>query len=140
MSKLYLLFVIFILCVACATNNDFNKVKLVYVYDGDTFKVNLPCRKDIFCKEIPVRIKGIDTAEIKTKNILEKQKAVCAKEFTEKLLSKGKISLKTCVRDKYFRLLCDVFIKNKKEEINLAEQLLLFNLASKYYGKTKTEF
>ena len=140
MSKIYFLLVICLVLSACANTNNFKNVKLISVYDGDTFKVNLPCKKDIFCKEISVRIKGIDTAEIKTKNILEKQKAVCAKEFTEKLLSKGKISLKTCVRDKYFRLLCDVFIKNKKEEINLAEQLLLFNLASKYYGKTKTEF
>ena len=139
MSKLYLLFVIFILCVACATNNDFNKVKLVYVYDGDTFKVNLPCKKEIFCQNILVRIKGIDTAEISTKNVLQKDKALKAKEFSEEILTSGKILLKNCTRDKYFRLLCDVFIIKNNFKYNLSEELLKQNLALKYNGKNKSD-
>ena len=132
----FFLFLCLLLC-ACAHTNNFKKVELISVYDGDTFKVNLPCKKDIFCKEIYVRVKGIDTPEIKTKDIRKKEKAIAAKSFTTKMLSDGKINLKKCKRDKYFRLLCDVFIKKEKEEINLAEQLLLSEFAIKYDGKTK---
>ena len=139
MSKKYLLLFLFLLLCACAHTDNFKKVELISVYDGDTFKVNLPCKKDIFCKGIYVRVKGIDTPEIKTKNIRKKEKAIASKSFTEKLLVDGKITLKNCKRDKYFRLLCDVFIKKEKEEINLAEELLLSEFGVKYDGKTKIE-
>ena len=138
MSKIYFLIFTFLLFCACSHTNNFKKVKLVSVYDGDTFKVNLPCKKEVFCKGISVRVKGIDTPEIKTKNFREKEKALAAKAFSKQFLSDGKINLKNCIRDKYFRLLCDVFIIKEKEEINLAKELLSSGLAVKYDGKTKT--
>ena len=137
MSKIYFLIFTFLLFCACSHTNNFKKVKLVSVYDGDTFKVNLPCKKEVFCKEISVRVKGIDTPEIKIRNIEQKGIAFNAKDFTGRLLSDGKINLKNCIRDKYFRLLCDVFIIKAKEEINFAKELLSSGLAVKYDGKTK---
>ena len=137
MGKIYFLFIICFFFAACASTDNFRKVKLISVYDGDTFKVNLPCKKEIFCKNILVRVKGIDTPEITTKNTCQKQKAKQAKSFTEKYLVNGKIVLENCQRDKYFRLLCDVFIIKEKEEINLAEELLLSGLAVQYKGKSK---
>ena len=74
MGKIYFLFIICFFCAACASTDNFRKVKLISVYDGDTFKVNLPCKKEIFCKNILVRVKGIDTPEITTKNTCQKQK------------------------------------------------------------------
>lgn len=138
MSKTYLLIFIFLFFCACSHTNNFKKVEVVSVYDGDTFKVNLPCKKDVFCKGISVRVKGIDTPEIKTKNIDQKEIALSAKDFTDRLLSDGEIILKNCTRGKYFRLLCDVFIIKAKEEINLAKELLSSDLAVKYDGKTKS--
>ena len=135
-KKYFLLLVCLIFC-ACSHTNNFKKVKLVSVCDGDTFKVNLPCKEKLFCQNILVRVHGIDTAEINSKNSKEKQKAEQAKLFTEQLLSEGKIVLKNCTRDKYFRLLCDVFIKKEKEELNLAQKLLSSALAIQYDGKTK---
>ena len=135
-KKYFLLFICLIFC-ACSHTNNFKKVKLISVYDGDTFKVNLPCREKLFCQNIPVRVRGIDTPEINSKNSKEKQKAKQAKKFTEQLLSNVKIILENCTRDKYFRLLCDVFIIKGKEEINLAEKLLSSALAVQYDGKTK---
>ena len=44
---------------------NFNKVTLSSVYDGDTFKVYLSCRYPIFCKAIPVRVRGVDCPEIR---------------------------------------------------------------------------
>ena len=137
-KKYFLLFICVIFC-ACSHTNNFKKVKLVSVCDGDTFKVNLPCKEKLFCQNIPVRVRGIDTPEINSKNFKEKQKAEQAKLFTEQLLSEGKIVLKNCTRDKYFRLLCDVFITKGKEEINLAQKLLLSGLAVQYNGKSKNK-
>ena len=134
MPKIYFLLFIYLFCAACFNTK---KVKLISIHDGDTFKVNLPCKKEVFCKGISVRVKGIDTPEIKNKNPREKEKALAAKSFTQQLLSDGKIILKNCTRDKYFRLLCDVFIIKAKEEINLAKELLSSGLAVKYDGKTK---
>ena len=130
-----MLFILFIFC-ACSSNN-LKKVKLISVYDGDTFKVNLPCKEKLFCQNISVRVRGINTPELNSKNIKEKQNALKAKQFTQEVLLGGKIILKNCTRDKYFRLLCNVFIKKEKEEINLAKRLLLSGLAVKYDEKTK---
>ena len=138
MSKKYSLLFIFLILCACSSNN-FKKVKLISVYDGDTFKVNLPCKEKLFCQNISVRVRGIDTPEINSKNIKEKEIAKQAKIFTQQLLLSGKIILGNCTRDKYFRLLCDVFIKKEKEEINLAQKLLLSGLAVQYDGKTKNK-
>ena len=61
---------------------DFYDVKIVSVYDGDTFKVNLPCNFPIFCRNISVRVKNIDTPELKTQNKCEKAAAKRAKKLT----------------------------------------------------------
>ena len=139
MLKLYFLLFIFVFFCACSSLNNFEKVKLISIYDGDTFKVNLPCKEKLFCQNIPVRVSGIDTPELKTKNFKEKQKAEQAKNFTEQLLLYGQIILRNCKRDKYFRMICDVFIIKEKEEINLAEKLISSGLAIRYDGKTKTK-
>ena len=34
-------------------NQNFYKVRLASVYDGDTFKVYLACRYPLFCKKCP---------------------------------------------------------------------------------------
>lgn len=130
-------FIFLIVFANTAISNDvrtnFNKVFVLSVYDGDTFKVDLNCKYPVFCKKIPVRVKGIDTAEIKTKNSLEKGAALKAKAFTQDFLNNGKVLLRNCERDKYFRLLCDVQAGGK----SLAEGLLGAGLAVPYDGGTK---
>ncbi len=116
---------------------DFYDVKIVSVYDGDTFKVNLPCGYPIFCSNISVRVKDIDTPEIKTANKCEKAAAKRAKKLTQDFLSVGSIILKNCERDKYFRLLCEVKNILFGEEIDLSKLLLKNKLAYKYFGGTK---
>lgn len=121
---------------------NFYGVELVSVYDGDTFKVNLPCEYDVFCKKINVRVKGIDTPEIRTKDPCEKKIAKKAKSFTKRFLKSGSIILRNCERDKYFRLLCEVFVRDpnnptKKAEKSLSEVLLAQKLAVSYEGGTK---
>lgn len=114
---------------------DFKDVQLLSVQDGDTFKIHLSCDKEVLCQQISVRVKGIDTPEIKSKDKCEKETAKKAKKFTENFLKSGKINLLNCERDKYFRLLCDVEV-NKE---SLSKKLLAEKLAIKYDGGTKKQ-
>ena len=109
------------------------QVKVKSIYDGDTFKIDLKCDTPLFCRDLSVRVKGIDTPELKTKDECEKSKALEAKAFSTKFLSGGKLELKNCERDKYFRALCDVFINGE----SLASALISQGLAYSYDGKAK---
>jgi endonuclease YncB( thermonuclease family) len=120
-----------VLCALSLLADDFKVKKLVSVYDGDTFKVNLDCNEPIFCNSIPVRVYGIDTEEIKTKS----DRAHQAKEFTSNFLNEAKtIYLKNCNRDKYFRINCEVL--NEMNE-SVSRKLLESDLAYEYCGGTK---
>ncbi len=117
-------------------NQNFNKVSLASVYDGDTFRVHLACKYGVFCKTIPIRVRGVDCPEIKGGSAETKALAKQAKAFTKNFLKSGKILLRNCGRDKYFRLLCDVKVNGK----NLGEELIKADHAVPYDGGTKTPF
>ena len=51
-----------------AQSSSFYKVKLGRVIDGDTFKVYLACSYKLFCSSVPVRVRGIDTPELRGKD------------------------------------------------------------------------
>lgn len=139
MNKTYIFSFIFLFCFGIINAQNFENVKIVSIYDGDTFKVNLPCSEDIFCKDISVRVNGIDTPEIKTKDSCEKKKAKEAQALAKDILGKGPVILKNCQRDKYFRLLCDIIVLGKNQGYNLSEELLAQNLAVEYHGETKAD-
>ncbi len=113
---------------------NFNKVSLGSIYDGDTFRVHLACKYGVFCKTIPIRVRGVDCPEIKGSSAETKALAKQAKAFTKNFLKGGKILLCNCGRDKYFRLLCDVKVNGK----SLGEELLKAGHAIPYDGGTKT--
>ncbi len=103
----------------------------VKVYDGDTFTIAVYLEKK--WTHWQVRINGIDCPEIRTKDLNEKCIAQKAKDYvSERILSKW-VLLKNCKRDKYGRLLADVYLRNE----NIGEQLLHKHLAVEYDGGTK---
>ena len=116
-----------------AQSSSFYKVKLGRVIDGDTFKVYLACTYKLFCSSVSVRVRGIDTPELRSKDEAVKQKAREARAFTKAFLESGKIRLKDCTKDKYFRLLCDVSVDGE----SLASALLEAGLAKEYDGGEK---
>lgn len=124
-----------VLCQAQGTDfsQNFNKVELASVYDGDTFRVHLTCKYGVFCKTIPIRVRGVDCPEIKGGSAETKALAKRAKTFTKNFLKGGKILLRNCGRDKYFRLLCDVKVNGQ----NLGEELIKAGHAIPYDGGTK---
>lgn len=135
--------ILFFFCLpSFAKNDDITDVKVTSVYDGDTFKVMLPCSLPVVCDYISVRVRGVDAPEFKTKDSCEKKKAKEAKLFTREFLKKGSVTLRNCGKDKYFRLLCSVFVVNDKtkEERSLATALLDANLAVPYEGQKKLTY
>lgn len=114
----------------------FRDVSIASVYDGDTFKINLNCSLAVYCEKVPVRVRGVDCAEMKGKTEKEKRKAQQAKAFTQAFLDQKPVTLSDCGRDKYFRLLCDV---TNGEGKNLADELILRDLGYPYNGGTKSK-
>ena len=114
----------------------FRDVSIASVYDGDTFKINLNCSLAVYCEKVPVRVRGVDCAEMKGTTEKEKRKAQQAKEFTQAFLEQKPITLSDCGRDKYFRLLCDV---TNGEGKNLADELIRRDLGYPYDGGTKSK-
>jgi micrococcal nuclease len=110
------------------------KENISKVYDGDTITINISHYPDIIGKEIEVRCYGYDTPEIKNKDIIQKEKAIQAREFLKGLIvNSSRIELKNMQRDKYFRILAELYIDN----ISVADLMIKNNLACAYFGGTK---
>ena len=131
MNKLFLLTISLILYAY----DDVNVSKLISVYDGDTFKVDIKGYPPIVGKKISIRVNGIDTPEIRTKCKSEKVLGYKAKEFAKNLLYKSKvIELRDIKRGKYFRIVANVYLDNN---VSLADELIKSGLAVPYDGGTK---
>ena len=108
--------------------------KVISVYDGDTFKVDIEGYPEIVGKGISVRVNGIDTPEIKGKCDAEKKLAIKAKQLTERLLFNAKrVVLKEIKRGKYFRIVANVDIDDQ----DLGEVLIQEGVAVPYWGGKK---
>ena len=108
--------------------------KVINVYDGDTFRVDIDSLSPIVGKNIPVRLEGVDTPEINGKCQYEKDLAIEARDFVRDKLSKAKeIKLNEIQRGKYFRVVAKVFI----DGVSLEKELLDKDLAYKYKGGKK---
>jgi micrococcal nuclease len=112
----------------------FRCVKFVRIYDGDTITVDIPDVHPLLGKAVGVRIRDVDTAEIKGTRPCEKEAARTAKRLVENLLHNSKrIDLVNIGRDKYWRVLADVMIDGR----SVKDVLLKNKLAYSYDGGTK---
>ena len=112
----------------------FRCVKVLKNYDGDTITVNIPNVPPLIGKNISVRVLGIDTPEVKTKNQCEKEAGRIAKNLVSATLKNAKtVELHNVRRDKYFRILADVKVDGR----SLKDILIKNNLAYEYDGGTK---
>ena len=134
--KKVLLLLLFITFTAYSQNT-VSVSRVISVYDGDTFRVDIDELSDIVGKNIAIRILGIDTPEIRGQCEKEKQLAIKARDFTRYYLNNASnIQLSNLKRDKYFRLLADVYIDGE----SLAAALLVNNLAVRYSGNKKSNW
>jgi len=117
---------------------NFKIIKLISVYDGDTFRADINCSNDFFCKNVSIRVYGIDTPEKRGNSNLEKVLARLAQVATKKFIVKGMIIgdiyLDNCKKGKYFRIVCKV---RAQDGSFLTDKLLEYKLGVKYYGGTK---
>jgi micrococcal nuclease len=108
--------------------------QLVAVHDGDTFKVNIAGWPPIIGDSVLVRINGIDTPELKGESEYERNLADKARLYAENRLRNAKvITLKNMKRDKYFRILADVYV----DKWSLGKELVRVGLAVEYDGGKK---
>jgi len=142
MKKLIIFIMLFIgfTKIMAVDKQDFIVKHIVSVYDGDTFRADLNCTNKFFCKNIPIRVYGVDTPEMKggSKTVREKVLAHKAQKVTKKFLTEAMnsrgIILKDCFRGKYFRLVCKV--RNGNCDL-LSKLLIKKGLGVEYFGKKK---
>jgi micrococcal nuclease len=130
---------IFLWCLVTsfAVASDLTVIPLEIV-DGDTFKTNLIGLPDSL-RKVSVRIKGIDTPEIKGKCLQEIEKAIEAKSKLKEIISDySAITVKNVKWDKYGgRILGDVYLSNGN---NVASEMISSGLARPYSGGSRTSW
>ncbi len=132
---LILSFCIVILLSGCAdsvyTDTVIKPYSVVKVHDGDTLTVNIAGCPDVLCKNMPVRISGIDAPELRGKCPQEIAGAIAAKNYlTGRVMNAQDIALQDPIRDKYFRISAHVFA----DGVNVGDEMVKQGLARTYSG------
>ena len=139
-KKLLLLFICFLGVFTAQAVPEYGTVtvsKVISVYDGDTFRVDIDSLPPIVGKNIPIRLNGVDTPEIQGKCQYEKDLALKARDFVRNKLANAKeIKLTKLQRGKYFRVVADVML----DDVSLEQELLENKLAYKYTGGKKSSW
>ena len=112
--------------------------KCVHVYDGDTIHVVFKMQNSNECYKWIIRVIGIDTPEMKTKNTYEKQLAIKARDFLRNLILDKIIFIECLDFDKYGRLLGDIYAEGN--DMSMSNQLIVKGYAKAYDGGTKTKW
>ena len=96
--------------------------------------MNIASLPPIVGKNIPIRVNGVDTPEIRGKCQYEKNLALKARDFVRAKLANAKeIKLTNLQRGKYFRVVASVLV----DGVSLEQELLDKKLAYSYDGGTK---
>ena len=112
--------------------------KCVHAYDGDTIHVVFKMPNSNDCYKWVIRMMGIDTPEIKTKNKSEKQLAIKARDFLRELILDKIIIIECLDFDKYGRLLGNIFIEGNEK--SLSNMMIEKGFAKAYDGGTKSKW
>lgn len=112
----------------------FRCVKFLSNHDGDTLTVNIPDVHPLLGQKASVRLFGVDTPELYSADLCEREAAVRAQRFVREILLRGsRIDLERVKRDKYFRILADVHVNGE----SVSQALIDRGLAYPYFGGTK---
>lgn len=99
--------------------------RLLRIIDGDTFACDIDSHTPIAGKNISIRLRGIDTPELRDKDPELRKSAHEEKERLEQLLTNATvIELRDLGRDKYFRILASVYIDGEPLLPKLYQQYL----------------
>ena len=104
--------------------------KIERIIDGDTIEVSISLGFNLTTTQ-RIRLKGIDAAETRTKDLEEKKKGLAAKEWLEKELSRpGEWIIETTKEDKYGRMLGTLYLVGEPVTVN--ERMLNEAIAEPY--------
>ena len=107
---------------------------VIKVYDGDTITIasKMPYENSQLFR-FNVRLNGIDTPEIKSKDENEKALAKKARDSLSQLIMNKNIALKNVKNEKYGRILADVYL----DDLHINKWMIEKQFAVEYDGKTK---
>jgi micrococcal nuclease len=106
--------------------------KIERIIDGDTVDVSIDLGFNLTTVQ-RVRLKGIDAAETRTKDLTEKEQGLVAKAWLEKELSReGEWVIETTKEDKYGRILGTLYLVGDPVTVN--ERMLNEGIAEPYSG------
>ena len=107
---------------------------VIKVYDGDTITIasKMPYDNSPLFR-FSVRLNGIDTPEIKSKNENEKALAKKARECLSQLIMNKNVTLQNVKNEKYGRILADVYF----DDLHINKWMIDQQFAVEYDGKTK---
>jgi len=119
------------------------KCKVLKVVDGDTVDVDIDLGFGIWLKNERVRLKGIDTPESRTRDLVEKKFGLAAKTRLKQMIGKGeKVILKTYadkdgqdMKGKFGRILGDFTYK----QTTVVNQLIAEGHGVAYHGQSKDD-
>lgn len=114
----------------------FYKVYISKVVDGDSCVGDIDLGFGIKTSNTKIRLDGIDTAEMKSKDTVLKEKASEAKELLKSLIENKTVYIKSKGIDKYGRSLALIYTL---DGICCNEELKNKNLALNYSGGTKRQ-
>jgi endonuclease YncB( thermonuclease family) len=106
--------------------------QIISVHDGDTFTALFPFPDTSRVIKWKCRIYGIDTPELMTKNSLEKECAIKAREHVKSRILDKQMEIVCKGTDKYGRVLAVLE--------NIVDEMLDLGLCKKYSGKTKEKW
>ena len=92
-------------------HNDYTyNARVVRVIDGDTVVVNIDLGLDVWKHDQHLRLRGIDAAEVRTRDAVEKAAGLEAKAFLKTLLPPGEPVVVTTFKDRttFGRYVADV--------------------------------
>jgi len=128
------------MAIAAYGSMELSRDQIVDVYDGDTITISIDKWPGVFGAKLGVRINGMDTPERHSRCLdpsakaIEERDAMTARTRLIALLDSGEpIQLRNLDRDKYFRLLADVWVGER----NVAAVLISEGLAVNYHGERK---
>lgn len=129
---IHVLVVGFVLLLATPAAAEINtSAKVVSAYDGDTFKAEAQIWPGLTWRG-SVRVRGVDTPEIRGKCAEEKELAIAARDFVRGLLIGETVTLARVKKGKYAgRVVASVLLA---DGTNLADVLIAADLGRSYEG------
>lgn len=118
------------------------KAKIIKVVDGDTVDIDVDLGFGIWYRNQRVRLYGIDTPESRTRDQVEKQYGLMAKEFLKAAL--GKESTLRTHKDstgKFGRILGEFIVYDNKEDRyqSVKDIMIRDHLGVAYFGQSKED-